>query len=87
MTSELCYAANNAQEGKFNTNAIYEKLLGLSSVVSTLADQVQDAETASRLTDEEEVGQVLGQVFFTRFLGEEDAKSKEQSAEQEVGNG
>jgi hypothetical protein len=83
VASELCYAADDARKGKLNTNAIYEKLMGLSSVVSTLADQVQDAEAASRLSDEEELGQVLGQVFFPRFLGEENAKSEEQSAEQQ----
>ena len=89
--NELCYLADDVSEGKLPVRALADKILGLSSVVVTVADQVQDASAASRLTDEEEVGQVLGQVFFPRFLGKEDAKSEEQDAvqakEQEAENG
>ena len=82
VESELCYAADDAREGKLNTNAIYEKLMGLSSVVSTLADQVQDAEAASRLSDEEELGQVLGQVFFPKYLSGKGEKEMPQAEDQ-----
>jgi len=82
VASELCYVASDAKDGKINASTTFDKLLGLSSVVSTLADQVQDAEAASRLTDEEEVGQVLGQVFFPRFLGREEAKAEDQEVKQ-----
>lgn len=83
VASELCYVASDAKDGKINASTTFDKLLGLSSVVSTLADQVQDAEAASRLSDEEELGQVLGQAFFPKLLSKEDAKSEEQGAEQE----
>jgi uncharacterized protein YukE len=87
VENELCHAADEAREGKLNTNALHEKLMGLSSVVGALADQVQDAEDASRLTDEEELGQVLGMDFFPKLLskgdGEEEKPQTEDQASQD----
>jgi hypothetical protein len=80
VATELCEAATDAHKGEINTSALFDKLLSLSSVVSMAASQVRDAEAASRLTDEQEIGQVLGQVFFSNLLSKEEENKIEDQA-------
>ena len=83
--SELCEVASDAHKGKVNNDALFDRLLALSSVVSLSAGQVRDAEGVSRLSDEEEIGQALGQVFFPQLMGlgekEEESKAEDQAEE------
>ena len=68
VSSELCELAKSVNEGKIAGEELFDKLLNLSSVVNLTSGQVEDAHSASMLTEGEELGQAIGQVFFPKFL-------------------
>lgn len=66
VMEELLELAEKVDEG-INKDRLQNKLYGLSSIVDILGDEVMEAQGATNLTQEEELGKLWGMICYPKL--------------------
>ena len=74
ISRELVQVAESVKEDEENKDHLWDKLLGFSSIIASMADQIGDADAAARRSDEQEIGQAVGMLLYPHIKNQEETE-------------